>query len=150
MRRTCSVSTGAETQLKKFLVVRTDPALGDRYHIYRGSDDEPEDLYGEEELDELFVAKDSGIPTRKHDAEGAEIPDNPNTDSDEGSNDYNQYQRFTVRFFEQPVKILRIRQFMEDGATLAKPAYISEIHPWGTVRGAGDLRYRKETLLILR
>lgn len=142
--------TGAETQLKKFLVVRTDPALGDRYHIYRGSDDEPEDLYGEEELDELFVAKDSGIPTRKHDAEGAEIPDNPNTDSDEGSNDYNQYQRFTVRFFEQPVKILRIRQFMEDGATLAKPAYISEIHPWGTVRGAGDLRYRKETLLILR
>jgi hypothetical protein len=27
---------------------------------------------------------------------------------------------------------------------------ISELHPWGTVRGAGDLRYRKETLMILR
>ncbi len=28
--------------------------------------------------------------------------------------------------------------------------YVSELRPWGTVVGAGDLAYRKETLMILR
>ena len=31
-----------------------------------------------------------------------------------------------------------------------KPMYVSELHPWGTVKGAGDMRYRRETLLILK
>ncbi len=65
------------------------------------------------------------------------------------SNSYNQYQRFTLRFYEQPVRHLRIRQFKENGDA-KKPMEISELHPWGTVKGAGDLRYRKESLLILR
>ena len=38
----------------------------------------------------------------------------------------------------------------EDGETVKKPMEISELHPWGIVHGAGDLRYRKETIMILR
>lgn len=58
-------------------------------------------------------------------------------------------QRTTIRFYEQPVKHLRIRQFTANG-NVRVPMYISEVHPWGTVHGAGDLRYRKETIMILR
>ena len=39
---------------------------------------------------------------------------------------------------------------MMHGGSAMKPMYISELHPWGTVKGAGDKRYRKETILILR
>ncbi len=142
--------TGEETQLTKFLVKRTDIEKGDKYHIWRAPDS-PEyvDIYEGVEFDELPIVQDSGIPGRKHDENGNEISDNPNTSDDEGSNDYNAYQRFTVRFYEQPVKHLRIRQYKPDGSVM-KPMYISELHPWGTVCGAGDLRYRKETILIFK
>ena len=148
--------TGAETRLERFLVTRTDPEKGDKYHIWADPEvDEWENAYVDPdsgyllEFDELPVVRDGWIPSRKHDAEGNEIQDNPNTDGDDGSNDYNSYQRFTVRFFEQPIRHLRIRQYQTDGSPM-KPMYVSELHPWGTVRGAGDMRYRRETIMILR
>ena len=58
-------------------------------------------------------------------------------------------QRTTIRFYEQPVKHLRIRQTAANGNARV-PMYISEVHPWGTVHGASDLPYRKETIMILR
>ena len=57
--------------------------------------------------------------------------------------------RLQLRFYRQPVKHLRLRQVKSDG-TVRAPMYVSELHPWGTVAGAGDLQYRKETLMILR
>ena len=57
--------------------------------------------------------------------------------------------RLQLRFYAQPVKHLRLRQIKPDGSVRA-PMYVSELRPWGTVRGAGDLEYRKETLLILK
>ena len=57
--------------------------------------------------------------------------------------------RVQLRFYRQPVKHLRLRQVKPDGKVRA-PMYVSELHPWGTVAGAGDLRYRKETLMIFR
>lgn len=142
--------TEEESQLAKFLITRTDVENGDKYHIWlEPGADEYVDVYEDNEFNELPIEKDSGIPDRKHDEYGNEVPDDPNTSNDEGSNSYNQYQRFTIRFYEQPIKHLRIRQYKTDGGIM-KPMYISELHPWGTVRGAGDLRYRKETLLILR
>ncbi len=57
--------------------------------------------------------------------------------------------RVQLRFYKQPIKHLRVRQLLPNG-NMRKPMYISELHPWGTVRGAGDLRYRKETLMIFR
>ena len=58
-------------------------------------------------------------------------------------------QRTTIRFYEQPVKHLRIRQTAANGNARV-PMYISEVRPWGTVHGASDLPYRKETIMILR
>lgn len=140
-------NTGEETQLRGFPIKRTDFATGDKYHIWHepGSE-EWEDIYGvydKDEFDELSVVKDSGIPGRKHDEDGNEIS------GDNGNNDYNNYQRFTVHFYETPVRHLRIRQFENDGSTMV-PMSISELHPWGTVKDAGDLRYRKQTIMILR
>lgn len=57
--------------------------------------------------------------------------------------------RVQLRFYNQPVKHLRIRQINPNGKPRI-PMMMSELHPWGTVRGAGDLRYRKETLMIFR
>jgi len=57
--------------------------------------------------------------------------------------------RLRLRFYAQPVKHLRLRQVKPDGNVRA-PMYVSELRPWGTVKGAGDLRYRKETLMIFR
>ncbi len=57
--------------------------------------------------------------------------------------------RVQLRFYKQPIKHLRVRQLLPNG-NMRKPMSISELHPWGTVRGAGDLRYRKETLMIFR
>lgn len=143
-------ATGEETQLTQFFATRTDLEKGDKYHIWRAPDSNPyEDIYEGDEFDDLPVVLDPDIPSRKHDENGNEIPDNPNTDPDEGDNSYNSYQRFTLRFYEQPIRHLRIRQITASGGVM-KPMYISELHPWGIVRGAGDLRYRKETILILR
>ena len=61
-----------------------------------------------------------------------------------------EYQRFKVHFFETPIRHLRIRQFAYDGQTLKKPMQISELHPWGTVRGAGDIFAEKTTLIMLK
>lgn len=58
-------------------------------------------------------------------------------------------QRTTIRFYEQPVKHLRIRQFTADG-NVRVPMYISEVHPWGTVKGAGDAPYDKRSIMIFR
>ena len=62
------------------------------------------------------------------------------------------YQRIRVPFFDAPVKTLRVR--VEDlepmplwGATGVR---VLEVHPWGTVKGAGEPRYRRETLLIFK
>ena len=142
-------ASGEETQLKQFLVARTDPELGDQYHVYRAPGEELDDLYGDGEFDELTVVKDPGIPANRLDENGQTIMEEKDGSMVPVSNSYNQYQRFTLRFYEQPVRHLRIRQFKENGDA-KKPMEISELHPWGTVKGAGDLRYRKESLLILR
>lgn len=149
-------ATGEETQLKRFLITRTDPENADKYHIWADPEvDEWENIYVDPrsgeflEFDQLPVVRDGWIPSRKHDADGNEIQDNPNTDGDDGDNSYNSYQRFTVRFFEQPIRHLRIRQYTADGSVMI-PMFVSELHPCGTVKGAGDLRYRKETIMILR
>lgn len=151
-------ATDEETQLEDFQIVRTDIETGNQYHIWRAPGSDPfVDIYKKDgeplKFDELPVVADSGIPARKHDENGNEIPDDPTTPKDdEGSNDNNQYQRFTLRFYEQPIKHLRVRQMTMSGGTMVtmKPMYISELRPWGTVRGASDLPYRKETLMILR
>lgn len=64
--------------------------------------------------------------------------------------------RMQLRFYRSltprpgfPVKHLRLRQIKTDGNVRA-PMYVSELHPWGTVAGAGDLEYRKELLMIFR
>ena len=57
--------------------------------------------------------------------------------------------RVQIRFYAQPIKHLRLRQVNPNGSPRV-PTQVSELHPWGTVRGAGDLQYRKETLMILR
>lgn len=137
-------STGEEVQLEEFLIERTDIEKGDKYHIQGESGSEGYvDIYEENVFDELPVVKDDRILNRKFDDNGIEI------EGEAGNNGYNQYQRFLVRFYEQPIRHLRIRQYNEDGS-VKKTMEISELHPWGTVRGAGDLRYRKETLMILR
>lgn len=60
-----------------------------------------------------------------------------------------EWQRHEARFYQQPIRHLRVRQtdLRESGKETMR---ISELHPWGTVKGAGDLRYRKETLMIFR
>lgn len=148
--------TGEETRLKKFRIERTDETTGDKWHIYRTND--VAFVYGDGWYDELPVVKDDGIPAYRTNPDGShpmhqKVVDKVPQWEDEaqtipvmepdGNND-NQYQRFTVRFFECPVKHLRVRQ-----AGLAKMS-LSELHPWGTVRGAGDRYYRYETLVILR
>lgn len=142
--------TGVETPLSNFTIRRydRDEGISNQYHVYIPAGETPTpDIYGKDEVfDCLPVVKDSQIPSRKHDSDGNEIPDNPSTANiDEGDNSANQYQRFVLRFYEQPIKHLRIRQF-----GFSETMRFSECHPWGTVRGAGDLRYRKETLLILK
>ena len=65
-----------------------------------------------------------------------------------------EWQRVTVHFYETPIKHLRIRR--RDEATpfslwSSSPCFvIVECHPWGTVHGACDLRYRKETIMVFR
>lgn len=54
-----------------------------------------------------------------------------------------------LRFYEQPIKHLRLRQVNADGSIRA-PMKVSELRPWGTVKGAGDKAERKETLIIFR
>ena len=133
--------TGEETPLRKFLVVRTD-----KEHAYMVEGPEPEDIYSDRELDELVVIKDETISPYVLDENGAVVYESE--EKPKGNSD--NFQRFTVRFFEQPIRHLRIRQTQSDGETARRPMYLSELHPWGTVKGAGDLRYRKETIMILR
>lgn len=60
--------------------------------------------------------------------------------------------RQTVRFYQTPCTHLRLRMQEEQGYSLwsGHSMCIVEMRPWGTVRGAGDTPYRKETLMILR
>ncbi len=63
-----------------------------------------------------------------------------------------EWQRQSIHFYETPVKHLRIRRTDEASAFSlwgSSPCFvIVECHPWGTVKGAGELRYRRETVLI--
>ena len=143
--------TGAETQLRKFKIERTDLTLGDEFHVWRSPDDPPyEDPYGDGFFNHLIVTKDSGIPEHKRDENGAEILEEKDGQQQPVTNGYNQYQRFTVRFFEQPVRHLRIRQYGQDGESYRRPMQVSELHPWGTVPGAGDWPYEKTSVVIYR
>ncbi len=60
--------------------------------------------------------------------------------------------RQTVRFYSTPCKHLRLRMDEETGYALwqGHSMCIVEMRPWGTVRGAGDKPYRRETLLFLK
>ena len=60
--------------------------------------------------------------------------------------------RQTVRFYSTPCKHLRLRMDEETGYALwsGHSMCIVEMRPWGTVLGAGDTPYRKETLMIFR
>ena len=143
--------TGAETQLRKFKIERTDLTLGDEFHVWRSPDDPPyEDPYGDGFFNHLIVTKDSGIPEHKRDENGAEILEEKDGQQQPVANGYNQYQRFTVRFFEQPVRHLRIRQYGQDGESYRRPMQVSELQPWGTVPGAGDWPYEKTSIVIYR
>ena len=133
--------TDEETPLERFLVARTD-----KDHAYTVEGPEPEDIYSDRELDELVVIKDETISPYAMDGNGEVVYESDGKPKGNSDN----FQRFTVRFFEQPIRHLRIRQTQSDGETARRPMYLSELHPWGTVKGAGDLRYRKETIMILR
>ena len=111
--------------------------------------------FGTDFLDSLVVTNDLNIPTYRTNPDGTHpthVNDNGETVPD--SNGSNQFQAFLIRFYEQPCKHLRIRQdtTKPTGYTSwsGKDMSILECHPWGIVRGAGETRYRKETLLILR
>lgn len=60
--------------------------------------------------------------------------------------------RQTVRFYQTPCTHLRLRMQEETGYALwsGHSMCVVEMRPWGTVRGAGDTPYRKETLMIFR
>ena len=154
-------ATGEETRLSRFRIERTDGEKCDQWHLYRPDGEPPAPLVYDalEEYDELVVLRDDGIPAYRTNPDGThpmhqkKVNDVLQWEDDEQTvpvmepdgNDYNQYQRFSVRFLETPVRHLRIRQEGLDGQMK-----IAELRPWGTVVGAGDLRFHKETLLLLR
>ncbi len=61
-------------------------------------------------------------------------------------------QRMTVHFTETPVSALRVRIFDEIGIEVwsSMCVILYEIHPYGTVKGAGLLLYDPTTLMIFR
>ena len=67
-------------------------------------------------------------------------------------NTTNDYQRVQVSLFETPVRHLRVR--ITDGAPDelwgCRITRVIEIHPWGTVCGAGDHAFEKTSLMIFR
>lgn len=78
-----------------------------------------------------------------------------NDKDDEGIGDVVcEWQRVTVHFYETPVKHLRIRRRDEAtpfGLWGSSPCFvIVECHPWGTIHGASETRYRIETIMIFR
>ena len=122
--------------------------------------------FGSDVTNALVVVPDSNIPALKTNPDGThpmhQKKENDQLVFDESGkpvmepddNDGNQYQAFIVRFYEQPCKHLRIRHdtTKPTGYQLwsGKSMSIIECHPWGTVRGAGDAHYRKETIMIFR
>ena len=140
-------ATGAETQLKQFGIIRTD-LEGYQNHIYRPEGVDPPKDYGDSRKDywdELVVEDDPGVPANQTDENGNLVLNS------KGETIVNCWQRFTIRFFEQPCRHLRIRcpqtsYSLWSGSSMC----LIECHPWGIVRGGSETRYRKETLLILR
>ena len=124
--------------------------------------------FGTDFWDSLVVTNDLNIPVYRTNPDGThpmhqkKVDDIPQWEDDEhtipvlepDSNGSNQFQAFLIRFYEQPCKHLRIRQdtTQPTGYTSwsGKDMSILECHPWGIVRGAGETRYRKETLIIFR
>lgn len=157
--------TGTENQIKGFTIVRIDPDTGDGYHICRTNGVELVDIYEDPRdgkrayFDALPVERDDGIPAERLDENGDVVyvqkkeNDQPVWEDEEQTipvmvaveNDYNQYQRFLVDFYETPVKRLRVRK-----KDPTKQMFLCEMHPYGTVVGAGKRRYRRETLLIFK
>ena len=144
-------------------LVTDDPDRGKRiaYRFYPGGENGAwapvldYGRFGTDFLDSLVVTNDLNIPTYRTNPDGTH-PTHVNDDGETvpDSNGSNQFQAFLIRFYEQPCKHLRIRQdtTKPTGYTSwsGKDMSILECHPWGIVRGAGETRYRKETLLILR
>ncbi len=67
--------------------------------------------------------------------------------------DKRTYQtRTQLKFYSTPCKHLRLRMDERIGYSLwsGHSMCIVEMRPYGTVRGAGDMRYRRETIMILR
>lgn len=124
--------------------------------------------FGVDFWDSLVVTNDLNIPTYYTNPDGSHPMHQKKVDNvlqweDEAhtipvmepdSNDNNQFQSFIVRFYEQPCKHLRIRNdtTQPTGYQLwsGKSMSIIECHPWGIVRGAGETRYRKETIMIFK
>lgn len=140
-------ATGSETQLKQFGIIRTD-LDGYQNHVYRPEGVDPPKDYGDSRKDywdELVVEDDPGVPANQTDENGNLVLNS------KGETIVNCWQRFTVRFFNQPCKHLRIRcpqtsYSLWSGNSMC----LIECHPWGIVRGGSETRYRKETLLILQ
>ena len=111
--------------------------------------------FGTDCWDSLVVTNDLNIPANYTNPDGTH-PTHVNDDGETvpDSNDNNQFQSFIVRFYEQPCRHLRIRNdtTQPTGFQLwsGKSMSIIECHPWGIVRGAGETRYRKETMIIFR
>ena len=140
-------ATGEETQLTQFGIIRTD-LEGYQYHVYRPEGVDPPKDYGDSRKDywdDLVVEDDPGVPANQTDENGNLVLNSKQEPI------VNCFQRFTVRFFSQPCKHLRIRcpqtsYSLWSGNSMC----LIECHPWGIVRGGSETRYRKETLLILR
>lgn len=141
-------ATGEETQIVQFGVIRTDLDAGYQYHEYRPEGVDPPKDYGdskEDYWDELVVEDDPGVPANQKDEDGNDVLNS------KGETIVNCFQTFTVRFFEQPCKHLRIRCPQSDYSLWSgRSMCLIECHPWGIVRGASETRYRKESLMILR
>ncbi len=62
------------------------------------------------------------------------------------------YQRHQITFYEEQTSYLRVRILDEVGITIWGNTGVTllELHPWGTVPGAGRPQYRKETLILMK
>ena len=118
--------TGEETLLSNFTIRRydRDEGVSDQNHINIPEGEIPTpDIYGDRYYDSLQVVNDPQI----------------------SSNGHNPYQRMILRFYEQPIKHLRVRQ-----SGISETMRFAECHPWGTVKGAGDYAYDKRSIMIFR
>ncbi len=100
------------------------PTSATEYEVYQIERIGAQDNTPPELFDQLYVVQDDAV----------------------SSADGQGYQRFIVRFYATPITHLRIRQAEVPGGSMM----ISELHPWGTVKGAGDWPNDRTTIISLK